>query len=97
MSYKVIYASHASERQFTKFVSKLPQDLRDKILDAVLGLSKNPRPYGTTKLTPPAKVFSYVAYQRIRVEDYRVFYDVDDARQRVIIYGIKKRDERTYR
>ena len=97
MSYKVVYASHASERQFTKFASGLSQDLRDKILNAVLDLSQNPRPYGYTKLTPPAKVFSYVANHRIRIEDYRVFYDVDDSHRRVIVYGIKKRDERTYR
>jgi mRNA interferase RelE/StbE len=48
-------------------------------------LAGNPRPRGTERLQGPQGGF------RLRVGDYRILYDVDDAQQIVIIARIRHR------
>jgi mRNA interferase RelE/StbE len=48
-------------------------------------LADNPRPHGTEHLQGPQGGF------RLRVGDYRILYDVDDAQQVVIIGRVRHR------
>ena len=48
-------------------------------------LADNPRPRGTERLRGPQGGF------RLRVGDYRILYDVDDAQQVVIIGRVRHR------
>jgi mRNA interferase RelE/StbE len=41
-------------------------------------------------------VFRYIAQHRLRVGPYRILYDLDDARKKVILLKLDKRDEHTY-
>ena len=71
-----------AERDFRR----LPPDIQRRIREKLLGLEAQPRPHGSLKL---AKVGGY----RIRVGDYRILYDVDDGKRRVIVLGIGHRRE----
>ena len=57
-----------------------------KIKNEIISLSKNPRPYGAIKL------ISEEGY-RIRIEDYRVLYRINDKIKEIFIYRIKHRKE----
>ncbi|MFQ6014256.1 MAG: type II toxin-antitoxin system RelE/ParE family toxin [Anaerolineae bacterium] len=41
--------------------------------------------------------YQYVAHCRLRVGDYRVFYDIDDENKVVLLLAIERRRERTYK
>ena len=41
-------------------------------------------------------IFGYLAQYRLRVGDYRIFYDLDDERRKVILLAIRRRHEHTY-
>ncbi|HSW48757.1 MAG TPA: type II toxin-antitoxin system RelE/ParE family toxin [Bryobacteraceae bacterium] len=64
----------------------LPARLHDRIVNHLLRLAEQPRPPGSRKLQGTD------AY-RIRVGDYRVLYEVDDQRTRVVVYSIVHRRE----
>lgn len=59
--------------------------MREKIAPDVDGLSENPRPNGCVKL--------HDGSYRIRVNDYRVRYDVDDDARTVIVLLVAHRRE----
>lgn len=98
MAYSVGFPDHSTEKRFEKFLSKIPRDYRDKVLEAVRDLAENPRPQGKSalKLSGPVTVFSFVAQYRLRVGSYRVFYDIDDKAKRVILLAIVRRTSTTY-
>lgn len=64
----------------------LPQDLYPAIRDAISALRTDPRPRGSEKLKDRPGY-------RVRVGDYRIIYDVDDARQIVMIHRVRHRRE----
>ncbi len=66
--YKVILSNKA-ERQFFK----LPNNIADAIEEKLKSLSDNPRPFGCKKLKGSTNTW------RVRVGDYRIVYDVEDA------------------
>lgn len=68
-------------RSAEKDMRRLSSSVRDRVIEAVEGLAKSPRPSGCKKL-----VGSDNAY-RIRVGDYRVVYSVDDV---VLIVAVEK-------
>jgi mRNA interferase RelE/StbE len=51
----------------------------------IRALADHPRPHGTEHLRGPQGGF------RLRVGDYRILYDVDDAQQMVIIGRVRHR------
>ncbi|MGH9188289.1 MAG: type II toxin-antitoxin system RelE family toxin [Acidimicrobiales bacterium] len=60
----------------------------ERIVQAIRSLGKDPRPSRATKLTgvdPPA--------WRIRVGDYRIVYEIDDADIVVIVVNVAPRGE----
>jgi len=65
--YRVEFTSSAA-----RAIRKLPKNVRTRLLDAIAGLSDEPRPPGARKLAG-----ADIAW-RIRVGDYRVIYEVED-------------------
>jgi len=67
-------------------MARLPDQVHDRIVKHLLRLSGQPRPPGSRKLQ------GMDAY-RIRIGDYRVLYEVDDQRLKVIVYSVGHRRE----
>lgn len=97
MNYKVVYPNQAAQRNVAKFLSAIPDKDSDEIMDAVMALAVHPRPGNSIKLDPPIRIFSAVAERRLKIRYYRIFYDIDDERHKVYVYGIRRRDKDTYR
>lgn len=100
MSYALKFPGASVEDKFRRFLSGLPVDLQDKIMEAIEALADAPYPCGQKnflKLTPPVGIYQYVAQYRLRIGDYRVLYDVDNKRKVVWILALRRRDERTYK
>jgi mRNA interferase RelE/StbE len=69
------------ERRAQKALALLPDNVYTRIIKAIDGLTKDPRPPGAKALQ------GRHSYLRIRVGDYRVMYTVqDDARSVQVIY-----------
>ena len=81
MIYAVLLKASA-ERE----MARLPDRVHDRIVKHLLRLWGQPRPPGSRKLQ------GMDAY-RIRIGDYRVLYQVDDQRLRVIVYSVGHRRE----
>jgi mRNA interferase RelE/StbE len=98
VAYQVIFPSERVEHEFEKFLGKIPSDDRMAVVEAVRSLAQNPRPPGKSykKLKGEVTVFRYIAQHRLRVGRYRILYDLDDARKKVILLKLDKRDEHTY-
>ena len=81
MSYNVGIARSA-QRDF----AGLPPHIQPRIFDAINSLGRDPRPPGCRKLTGRPG-------WRIRVGDYRVIYDIDDAAGVVTVIEIGHRGD----
>lgn len=82
MSYRIDFTTAAARQ-----VKKLPRLTRDRILDAVEGLSADPRPHGAKKLVGEKHAW------RIRVGDYRIIYDIFDDVLTVTVVRVAHRRE----
>ena len=98
MDYDVVFPSERVERLFQKTLGKTPADYRSAIVTAIRSLKTNPRPQGkrTKKLTGELIVSRFTAEYRLRVGPYRVLYDIDDRRKKVVLLKLAKRNEQTY-
>ncbi len=98
MEYDVVFPSERVERLFQKTLEKIPNDYRTAIVAAVRSLKTNPRPQGkrTKKLIGELIVSRFTAEYRLRVGPYRLLYDVDDQRKKVVLLKLAKRNEQTY-
>jgi mRNA interferase RelE/StbE len=74
-------------RAAEKEIADLPIQIRDRVIAAIHGLAKTPRPPGCKKLSGQHRAW------RIRVGEYRVVYAVDDAEQRVEIRVVAHRKD----
>lgn len=83
-----MYRVEAASRRVEKEIADLPGVVRERIIRAIRKLVENPRPQGARKLTGAMR-----GAWRIRVGDYRVIYDADDAQQLVIILAVLHRRE----
>ena len=99
MGYEVVFPSTRVERTFQRTLTKIPADYKDAIVAAIRSLAANPRPEGkrTKKLTGQIILSQFTAEYRLRVGPYRILYDIDDQRKKVILLKLAKRDEQTYR
>ncbi len=79
MNYQVIFQPHA-ERQ----LKRLSPDVQSRIRTAALGLSNDPRPPGCLKMATDN-------LWRIRVGQYRIMYDIDNAARIVTITDVGHR------
>ena len=60
----------------------LPPEIRHRITDALLSLETDPRPPGAVKLTGKRNRW------RVRIGDYRLIYEIDDAPFQVLVVRI---------
>jgi mRNA interferase RelE/StbE len=70
-----------------KQLNNLPNTVKTRILEKIKGLETQPRPSGIVKLKNSENEY------RLRVGDYRVRYEVDDAKQTILILQCKHRRE----
>jgi mRNA interferase RelE/StbE len=98
VSYEIVFPSERVEHEFEKVLRKIPTDYQTAIAQAVRALSVSPRPPGKShkKLKGRVVVSQFIAQYRLRVGPYRVLYDVDEKRKKVILLKLAKRDEHTY-
>ena len=71
-----------------KELNSLPNKIAAKIVQAVYGLGRNPRPQGSKKLKG-----TYEPLWRIRIGDYRVIYIIDDVIKIVDIQKVGHRKD----
>jgi mRNA interferase RelE/StbE len=71
-------------RRAQKELSQLPKTEYERVKEAILNLSQDPRPQGCKKLTVREG-------WRIRVGNYRVIYEVDDAQHKLTVLHIGHR------
>jgi len=83
--YKVVI-----ERKAGKEAENIPAKYRSSIDRAILSLSTNPRPHDCKKLTVKEGY-------RIRSDNYRILYTIDDETRTVVIYRIKVKGKSTYK
>jgi len=78
-----ILLEHAAEKN----LSRLPTDAHDRVIAAIQGLARNPRPPGCRKLTGAENDW------RIRAGDYRVIYAIADVIRVVRVHRVRHRRE----
>ncbi|MDI6874710.1 type II toxin-antitoxin system RelE family toxin [Candidatus Solincola sp.] len=69
-------------------MKRLPQKERERLFAAIASLEHDPRPRGCVKLH-----LRDMGEYRLRVGDFRIMYDVDDAERTVEILAVKRRRE----
>ena len=75
-------------RKARKFLLSLSDKrLRDRLQDAIDGLASNPRPHGCLKMQGEDGLY------RVRVGDYRIIYQIQDAVLVVLVVQIGDRHE----
>jgi mRNA interferase RelE/StbE len=75
------------DKSVKKTLSKLPNDVVKKILDAITELADDARPYGCEKLQSKGD------YYRIRIGNYRVIYEINDGELTILVVEIGHRKE----
>ncbi len=98
MAYEIVFPSVRVVRLFQKALEKIPTDYQSALLQAIRSLSQNPRPRGKRlkRLKGHLTVSHFTAEYRLRVGPYRILYDVDHQRKKVVLLKLLKRDEHTY-
>ncbi len=101
MKYEVKFPGLSLERKFEKNLVNISSlNIREEIMREIQKLEGDPRPFGQKlfkQLKPPISLSQYTAQYRIRIGDFRVLYDVDDARKVVWILALRRRSEKTYK
>jgi mRNA interferase RelE/StbE len=70
-----------------KQIDDLPNAMKGRILEKIKGLEIEPCPSGIVKLKNSEQEY------RLRIGDYRVLYEIDDAKQTILILQCKHRRE----
>jgi mRNA interferase RelE/StbE len=74
-------------RSARKELEKLPRQIAGRILEKIAGLAVTPRPAGSLKLKGDENLW------RIRIGDYRVIYEIDDANRSIDLSIIRHRKD----
>ncbi len=78
------------EERAVKELKSLPDDIRNRIKDKIKDiLREDPLPGGKGDI----KKITGTEYWRLRVGDYRVFYDVNRGEKKVYILSVKHRSD----
>ena len=72
------------QRRAQKQIARLPATTQNRIEDALRALAEDPRPRSSRRLRNREGL-------RLRVGDYRVIYEIDDARQTVTVFQVGHR------
>lgn len=70
-----------------KDLRKLPRPILERLHAKILSLRADPRPHGAIRLSGDLEGW------RVRVGDYRIIYQIDDAAQTVTITRVRHRRE----
>jgi len=73
------------ESRAQRDLRRLPTDVFDRVIRAIKSLAGNPRPVGSRKIVGSEHDW------RVRVGDYRIIYEVDDAARVVRVMYIRHR------
>ncbi len=76
------------DRRVQKDLSRLERSVRERILQAIQVLKQDPRPPAARKLRHPA-----IGEYRLRVGNWRVFYDIDKEAKAIVILRVMHRRE----
>lgn len=82
MTYQII-----TPKSVQKQIDALPEEIRDRIDEAVKALAENPRPDGV------AKMKSSDSEYRIRIGNYRVIYEINDGELTILLVQCRHRRE----
>lgn len=82
MSYRLIVKPSAQ-----KDVARLPRPVQRRVLDRLARIEADPRAPGSVKLAGAKATY------RARVGDWRIVYEIDDARRTVIVTIVAHRRE----
>ncbi len=74
-------------RSARRTCDQLPVEVQRRLIPRIDALAENPRPPGAIALTGPVRLW------RIRVGDFRIVYQIDDAARTVSIVRIGHRRE----
>lgn len=74
------------QKKVEKEIAKIPKKQRDKVIQAIKFLGKNPHPVGSSKLTNRDG-------WRIRVANYRIIYSVRDEELLVLVVKVGHRKD----
>jgi mRNA interferase RelE/StbE len=80
--FQIVVESHA-----VKGLRKLPKEAVQKIIEELKSLPEDPRRSGSRKIVGTD------SWYRIRVGDYRIVYEIDDERKRVLVQAIGHRKD----
>jgi len=75
------------DRGVERSLKKLPQDVAIDLLKAMKELTVEPLPHGCRKIVGTDRSY------RIRVGDYRIVYEVDEAGRLVVIHAAARRKD----
>lgn len=81
-----VFMSRAADRAMRR-LRKGDRRLADRIDEAIDGLATDPRPHGCKMLAVAGGAY------RIRVGQWRVVYEIDDAAERVTVQVVAKRGQ----
>lgn len=97
--YTIFFPNSSISKRCDNFIKKLSSKNRERVKSVILSLKTNPKPQGKIwkSLKPPIHIQQEVANYRIRIGDYRVLYDIDESKKRIILLGIRKRNESTFK
>ena len=82
MSYEVIIP-----KPVQKQLKNLPPTINERVLEKILSLVEEPRPFGVKKLS------GFDNEYRIRIGDYRVRYEINDETLTVIVLHCQHRKD----
>jgi mRNA interferase RelE/StbE len=75
------------ERKAQKALKKIPDPYKSNIIQAIEGLTNEARPSGCTKLKGASDLW------RVRVNDYRIVYQIKDEQLLILIIRIGHRKD----
>lgn len=74
-------------RSAEKDLRKLDRQIKNRIVTEILSLADDPRPHGCLKLVSEERV------RRVRVADWRIGYEINDAEKEVTIIYVGHRSK----
>ena len=98
LKYDVGFPSERAEKEFQRALSKASKKERERILEWFDKLREDPKPLGKSFkfLKGDVPVYQHLAHYRIREGDWRILYDIDDSRKRVILLALRRRGHHAY-
>jgi mRNA interferase RelE/StbE len=99
VSYELIFPSECVEREVQKALRKVQPEYQAAIIEAGRSLASNPRPGGKNvkQVKGQTVLFHLIAQYRLRIGPYRILYDIDEKKKKIILLKLLKRDEHTYK